>query len=96
MKIDNDHLYHGAALIQIAEHGHFTAINPLRVDNRTLRGAYRVNDTTGLFLKYCTAPRKPHDEYMFTFNRKRSGIRTGWVERMDTSIVQQLHGLPPG
>ena len=31
MKIRDDHMFHGAALIQIAEHPRFTAINSLVV-----------------------------------------------------------------
>jgi len=31
MNIDDNHMYHGAALIQIAEHPQFTAINSLKV-----------------------------------------------------------------
>jgi len=34
MKIADDHLYHGAALLQIAEHAQFTAINRLTTTKR--------------------------------------------------------------
>ena len=44
MHIDDDHLYHGSALIQIAEHPHFTAINSLKVKGKLVRAAYKIND----------------------------------------------------
>ena len=68
MKINQDHLYHGAALTQIAEHEQFTAINAVRVDGSAHRSAFRINDSACVFLKYATKPRPPYDEYTFTFN----------------------------
>lgn len=35
MKIHDDHLYHGAALTQIAEDDQFTAINALKLGGKT-------------------------------------------------------------
>ena len=69
MKIHDDHLYHGAALIQIAEHPLFTAINSLKLKNRTLRTAYKVNDDIGVYLKYARRPTKTFKEYPFTFHK---------------------------
>ncbi len=69
MKIDKDHMYHGAALIQIAEHPQFTAINAFNFANRgRSRSAYRINDSIGVYLKYAVAPTPSHGEYVFTFN----------------------------
>lgn len=68
MKIHDDHLYHGAALIQIAEHPQFTAINSLTIHNKILRSAYKINDHIGVYLKYCVNPTESFDEYTFTFN----------------------------
>lgn len=68
MKIHDDHLYHGAALIQVAEHPQFTAINSLNVDGEAHRSAYKVNDHIGIFLKYSVTPSRNYDEYTFTFN----------------------------
>ena len=67
MRINQDHLYHGAALTQIAEHEQFTAINAVRVNKRPHRSAFRINDSHCVYLKYATKPTKPHDEYIFTF-----------------------------
>lgn len=67
MKIDDDHLYHGAALIQIAESPKFTAINSLKVGKKALGVAYLVNDDVGIYLKYAKVPKKPYSEFVFTF-----------------------------
>lgn len=67
LRINQDHLYHGAALTQIAEHEQFTAINAVRVRNRPHRSAFRINDTHCVYLKYATKPTKPYNEYIFTF-----------------------------
>jgi len=68
MRIANDHLYHGAALIQIAEHPRFTAINSLTVKGTVLRSAYRINDDIGVFLKYANHPNPSFGEYLFNFD----------------------------
>jgi hypothetical protein len=69
MKIDDDHLYHGAALIQIAEHPRFTAINSFRGKLAGYANAYRVNDDIAVYLKYASKPNKAHREYVFTFSK---------------------------
>lgn len=74
MKIDDDHLFHGSALIQIAEHPQFTAINALVINKRKISSAFRINDHAAVYLKYAAEPHKPHDEYVFTF--KSEHIRT--------------------
>ena len=56
MKIADDHMYHGAALLQIAEHPRFTAINSIEVSDQKSRSAYRINDNIGIFLKYASKP----------------------------------------
>ena len=67
MKLRDDHLYHGAALIQVAEHTKFTAINSLKIGKDTYTNAYRVNDDVAVYLKYATNPKKSYSEYVFTF-----------------------------
>jgi hypothetical protein len=69
MKIDDDHMYHGAALIQIAEHPQFTAINSLKGKLADYKNAYRINSDIAVYLKYAGKPNKAHHEYVFTFNR---------------------------
>ena len=56
MKISDGHLYHGSALLQIAEDPRFTAINSIEVAGKKSRSAYRINDSTGIFLKYASKP----------------------------------------
>jgi hypothetical protein len=70
MKIYDDHLYHGAALIQIAEHSQFTAINALKIKDKILRTAYKINDDIGIYLKYGQRPRNSFKEYTFTFRNE--------------------------
>lgn len=67
MHIHDDHLYHGAALIQIAEHKQFTAINSFELKTGTSRSAYRINDKIGVYLKYSSKPATSYKEYTFTF-----------------------------
>lgn len=67
MKINNDHLYHGAALTQIAEHPQFTAINAVRIEGGLSRSAFRVNDEIGVYIKYASEAKQPASDYVFTF-----------------------------
>jgi hypothetical protein len=67
MKIRDAHMYHGAALIQIAEHPQFTAINSVRVGKRVVNSAYKINDHIAVYFKYACSPVGPSDEYKFTF-----------------------------
>jgi hypothetical protein len=70
MRINDDHLYHGAALTQIAEHPQFTAINAFSEGGRTSRSSFRVNNNIVVVLKYAKKPTKPYGEYVFTFTRE--------------------------
>jgi hypothetical protein len=67
MKINNDHMYHGAALTQIAEHPSFTAINSFKDGDEVSRSAFRINDDMGVYLKYATKPTPSLGEYVFQF-----------------------------
>ena len=69
MKIHDDHLYHGSALIQIAEHPSFTAINSLKIGSKIVRVAYRINDDIAVYLKYASKPTGRFKEYIFTFTQ---------------------------
>jgi hypothetical protein len=69
MKITNEHLYHGAALTQVAEHPTFKAINELSPGGLRSGKAFRINADIGLYLKYCaTKPKGPYKEFVFTFD----------------------------
>ena len=67
MEIREGHLYHGAALNQIADHEQFTAINTLKLKGDESRSAFRVNDDIAVYLKYSTEPKGSFKEYKFTF-----------------------------
>jgi hypothetical protein len=69
MKINDDHMYHGAALTQIAEHPTFKAINAFWRSGKKSSCAFRINDTTGIYIKYAGAPRGQAKEYVFTFTK---------------------------
>ena len=69
MQIDDDHMYHGAALIQIAEDPQFTAINALQYKDKLCKVAYRINDSITVYLKYATTPSRTFKEYQFVFTR---------------------------
>ena len=66
MKINKEHLYHGAALNQIAEHEQFTAINTLEINEIRSRSAFKINQKISIYLKYCTKQNN-NKEYVFTF-----------------------------
>ena len=68
MKINNDHMYHGAALTQIAEHERFTAINAYATGTGISRSTFLVNNKICVYLKYATKPNNL-GEYVFTFNQ---------------------------
>lgn len=90
MKIENEHLYHGAALIQIAEDEHFTAINSLKVGDDVSKSAYRINDDIGVYLKYAGKPNNSHKEYVFNFsteNRAEMTSIAGTVREFYVALV---------
>ena len=67
MKINDDHMYQGAALAQIAEERRFTAINAFKDGQEVSRSAFRINDDIGIYLKYATKPTPSYEEYVFQF-----------------------------
>lgn len=69
MKINEDHMYHGAALTQIVEHPTFKAVNAFWQNGKKSYCAFRVNDTTGVYIKYARTPHGSAKEYVFTFSR---------------------------
>ena len=67
MKIHDDHMYHGAALAQVAEHPQFTAINAFGYTGRPSRSGFLVNHDVGIYLKYATKKTPRFGEFIFTF-----------------------------
>jgi|TARA_B110000263_G_scaffold225538_1_gene216602 hypothetical protein len=88
MKIDDDQMYHGAALIQVAEQPGFTAINELAINGESHRGAYRVNDGIGLYIKYATSP-NGIEEYLFNFTESHVG-RLAAIDSVTDSLFLAL------
>src|SRR5262249_49248048 len=62
--------YHGSALIQIAEHPQFTAINSLANHGEAVRIAYKVNNDIAVYLKYASQPNSIK-EYVFKFTESQ-------------------------
>ncbi|ADN00376.1 hypothetical protein [Dickeya dadantii] len=68
MKIRLEHQYIGAAIMQIAEHDQFTAINYIDVNGRKINNAFFINNHCVIFCKYATE-HNINGEYVFTFNK---------------------------
>ena len=80
MKINDDHMYHGVALAQIAEHQQFTSIKAVRIDGDLSRSAFRINETIGVYLKYAADPKPLDHDYIFTFtDPNRNELRSSWA-----------------
>ncbi len=73
MKINDDHMYHGAALTQIAEHPKFSTINAFKVARKASRSSFVIKSSVdissgvGIFIKYSGKPTGKFQEYGFTF-----------------------------
>jgi hypothetical protein len=65
MKINKNHLYHGAAIAQVVEHDKFTSIKTFEQN-----GTYEINGNAILALKYAKEPKG--NSYQFVFQRKTS------------------------
>jgi hypothetical protein len=68
MQVDDNHLYYGAGVIQVAEDPHFTAINAFKYKGKNSRCAFVVNDGIGLYLKHRAEPVGSFKEYQFNFS----------------------------
>ena len=70
VKIFDRQVYHGSALIQIAEHDKFTSINRIDLQGVGFRSVFSVNEEIGIFLKYATTPSNTEPlEYSFRFSK---------------------------
>jgi len=87
VKIEDQHLYHGAALTQIAENDEFTAINPLDLLGKRLSSAFRINDNIGVYLKYNAVKPKPNGEFPFTFSQDSLKELAGMAEHLHLKKV---------
>jgi hypothetical protein len=87
VKIEDQHLYHGAALTQIAEDDEFTAINPLSLMGKRLSSAFRINDNIGVYLKYNAVKPKSNGEFPFTFSQDNLTEIAGMAEQLQLKKV---------
>jgi hypothetical protein len=69
MKIRTEHKNIGAALMQIAEHEQFTAINSMSLEGKLINNAFKINNNIGLMCKYASEPNDA-GAYPFTFSRE--------------------------
>ena len=89
MRINDDHMYHGAALLQIAEDPRFTAINSIEASGQKSRSAYRINDSIGIFLKYASKPSRNLGEYTFIF----TGNHLQELDAVDSQVTNTFIAL---
>jgi hypothetical protein len=68
MTIDDNDLYYGAALKQIADHKLFKSINAEWQDGGKSRCAYRINTDIGVYIRASTKP--VNMEYVFSFKKE--------------------------
>jgi hypothetical protein len=87
VKIEDHHLYHGAALMQITEDDEFTAINPLDLPGKRLGSALRINDNIGVYLKYNSVKPTANGEFPFTFSQDNLKELTGMAEQLQLKKV---------
>jgi hypothetical protein len=66
MKIRLEQQNIGAAVMQIAEHDQFTAINALKLNGKSVSNAFLINSQVAVLCKYATEP-NGNGEYVFTF-----------------------------
>lgn len=87
MRIHDRHQFHGAALIQIAEHPAFTAINAFRYGGTKSTNAYTINDNIGVYLKYATKSHGKYEEFVFTFAREHLEELAALKARQDQTFI---------
>jgi hypothetical protein len=87
VKIEDQHIYHGAALTQIAEADQFTAINPLDLMQKRLSSAFRINDNIGVYLKYNSVKARPNGEFPFVFSQDNLKELAGMADHLKLKKV---------
>ena len=87
MKINDDHMYHGAALTQVAEHPSFKAINAFSPNGYRSRSGFLINTDVGLYLKYASEPKGAYDEFIFTFLRDHLDELAVLQEKTDSVFI---------
>ena len=67
MKIDDEHMYHGAALTQIAKDPRFSGIGPFQHESSASKRSFIINGAVGVYLQYSKRPVSAFNEYHFSF-----------------------------
>lgn len=86
MKIRTEHKYIGAALMQIAEHDQFTAINAMKIKGEKISNAFKINNNTGILCKYASEP-NAGGEYLFTFHQEHISSITTIAEHHEHAFI---------
>ena len=72
MKIRLEHQNIGAAIMQIAEHQNFTAINPLKIQGDPINNGLLINGNIAVLCKYASKS-NAIGEYVFSFKKEHIG-----------------------
>lgn len=73
MKVRLEHQNIGAAVMQIAEHDQFTAINSLKANGVAVSNSFLINSHVAVLCKYASEP-NGNGEYSFTFTEDQIKI----------------------
>ena len=83
MKIRLEHQNIGAAVMQIAEHEQFTAINALKLNGKPVSNAFLINSHVAVLCKYATEP-NGNGEYAFTFTEDQMKTLASLLPKHDS------------
>jgi len=76
MKFQNEQTALGAALMQIAEDGRFSSINPLFVKGKKIPNGFLVNGDTALFLRYRSKGEQRNYRFQYTHENLQDIVKT--------------------
>lgn len=82
MKVRLEHQNIGAAVMQIAEHEQFTAINSLKLNGSAISNAFLINSHIAVLCKYASEP-NANDEYIFTFTEDYMNTLSSLLQKHD-------------
>lgn len=83
MKIRIEHQNIGAAVMQIAEHEQFTAINSLKLNGKPVSNAFLINSHVAILCKYASEP-NGNGEYVFTFSEDQMKTLSSLLPKHDS------------
>lgn len=83
MKIRLEHQNIGAAVMQIAEHEQFTAINALKLNGKPVSNSFLINSHVAVICKYSTEP-NVNGEYAFTFTDDQMQMLANLLPKHDS------------